>query len=86
MFFKVQLIFNDASSDRLGRHTEKSSNLFGSKVVLKVLFQKFSRNIYTREFKKRGRVECETRREVTFPISDEKSMRAAFSTRLGNAT
>ena len=39
-----------------------------------------------REFKKRGRVESETRPEVTFPISDEKSMRAAFSTRLGNAT
>ena len=39
-----------------------------------------------REFKKRGRVESETRPEVTFSISDEKSMRAAFSTRLGNAT
>ena len=39
-----------------------------------------------KEFKKRGRVESETRPEVTFPISDERSMRAAFSTRLGNAT
>ena len=48
VFFKVELIFNNASLDRLERHTEKSSNLFKSKIVLKVLFQKFSRNIYAR--------------------------------------
>ena len=42
----MELIFNDVSSDRLGRHTEKSSNFSRSKIVLKVLFQKLSRNIY----------------------------------------
>ena len=48
VFFKVELIFDNASLDRLGRHTEKSSNLIKGKIVLKVLFQKFSRNIYAR--------------------------------------
>ena len=44
------------------------------------------RRTFMREFKKRGRGESETRLEVTFRISDEKSMRAEFSTRLDNAT
>lgn len=34
MFFKVELIFDNASLDRLGRHTEKSSNLFKSNCSL----------------------------------------------------
>ena len=43
MFFEVQLIFHYTSSDRLGRHTERSSYLFRCKIVLKVLFQEYSR-------------------------------------------
>ena len=34
VFFKVELIFNNASLDRLERHTEKSSNLICSRVKL----------------------------------------------------
>ena len=40
----------------------------------------------SREFKKRGSGECETRPELTFRISDERSMLAAFSNRLDNST
>ena len=40
----------------------------------------------SREFKRRGSGESETRPELTFRISDERSMLAAFSSRLDNST